>query len=107
MDLNVLFEQAYADRNDMDESEIRSHRMSNGSYDVYPLARCFRWFCAGFESNTGDKIQILGYLSNKGVLSAQQSKGVFFNTTQTDAKSVAVYIKQSNTLKTGENHGKQ
>ncbi len=107
MDLRDLFESFYSDQHNLTIEDVKGWRMGNGSYGLPGIASAFRCFRAGFEINPTEKFQILGYLSNKGVLSAQQSKGVFFNNTQTDSKSVAVYIKQSNTHKTGENHEKQ
>ena len=107
MDLRDSFEAWYCDQHNVTPDDVKGWRMINGSYALPGIASAFRCFRAGFEINPTEKFQILGYLSNKGVLSAKQSKGVFFNNTQMDAKCVAVYIKQSNTNKTGENHEKQ
>ncbi len=107
MDLRDSFEAWYCDQHNLTPEDVKDWRMGNGSYGLPGIASAFRCFRAGFEINPTEKFQVLGYLSNKGVLSARQSKGVFFNASQTDAKPVAVYIKQSNTHKTGENHEKQ
>lgn len=102
MDIHELFERHYSDHNDTTAENVKSCRLSNGSYNNLPIARAFRMFKAGFESNTAHKLQILGYLSNKGVLSASQSRAAFFNANQTDTKHVPVFIEVSDIHKTGE-----
>jgi hypothetical protein len=102
MDLRDLFEQHYADQNELDLAEVRATRLGPDSYLLPTIARAFRYFCAGFEANQADKLRILGYLSNKGVLSAETGKGAFFAKSATDAKHVAVYVKQCEAHKTGD-----
>lgn len=102
MSIYEEFEQHFSDMHDCYPEHIKAHRLSNGSYNEAHIATAFRYFRAGFESNTGHKLQILGYLSNKGVLSASQSRAAFFNANQTETKCVAVYIKQCEAHKTGD-----
>lgn len=102
MTIHDLFEQHYSDHNDTTVENVRSCRLSNGSYNNLPIARAFRMFKAGFEANQGDKLQVLGYLSSNGVLSASLSKVATFSSTRTKTYCAAVYVKQSTDHKTGE-----
>lgn len=102
MDIYELFEQTFADMHDCYPEDIKPFRMQNGSYSKANIATDFRYFKAGFDANQGDKLRVLGYLSHKGVLSASQARAAFFAKTQTDTKCVPVYVKQSDTHKTGE-----
>jgi len=102
MDIHELFEGYYSDHNDTTAENVKSCRLSNGSYNNLPIARAFRMFKAGFEANHGEKMQVLGYLSSNGVLSASLSKVAAFREDRTDTYCAAVYIKQCDTLKTGD-----
>lgn len=102
MNIHELFERHYSEHNDTTTENVRSCRMSNGSYNNLPIARAFRMFKAGFESNQGDKMQLLGYLSKKGSSSASQGRAAFFYTKRTGNATEAVYVKQCDTHKTGD-----
>lgn len=107
MDIHELFEQHYSDHNDTTADNVRSCRMSNGSYNNLPIARAFRMFRAGFEANTGDKLKILGYLNEKDLEWIERGDEVSFAAVPTQWEQIPVYVKQCDTHKTGENHEKQ
>lgn len=102
MDLRDLFEQHVEHTTELTAEFAKSHRLSNGSYDNPKLSTAFLWFCAGFRAHPNDKLRVLGYLSNKGVISASQSRAAFFNANQTATKHVPVFIEVSDIHKTGE-----
>lgn len=102
MDLREAFEAFYCDQHNLTMEDVKGWRMGNGSYQLPGIASAFRCFRAGFEMNTSDKLRVLGYLSHKGIMSAEEGKGAFFAKSATDAKCVTVYVKQCDTPKTGE-----
>lgn len=102
MTIHEIFEQHYADQYDTTPEIVASCRLSNGSYNNLPIARAFRMFRAGFEANKSEKMQVLGYLSKKGALSASEGKAAMFYTARSHTVTEAIYIKQSEAHKTGE-----
>lgn len=102
MTIHELFEPFYAEHNGITVEAIQICRLSNGSYNNLSIARCFRMFKAGFEANEGGKMQFLGYLSKKGSLSASQGRAAFFYTRRTRNATQAVYVKQCDDHKAGE-----
>ena len=102
MNIHELFEQYYSEHNAIRIDVVSGCRLSNGSYNNLSIARAFRSFQAGFEANTGDKLQILGYLSNVGALRASQGSAAYFKKTPSGSACVPVYVKQCDTHKTGE-----
>lgn len=102
MTIQDMFETAYAENNDTTAENVKSCRLSNGSYNNLPIARAFRMFKAGFESNSGDKLQVLGYLSKKGAQSASQGRAAMFYARPTRNATQPVYVKQCEDHKTGE-----
>lgn len=102
MNIQELFEDFYASHNDTTPEIVASCRLSNGSYNNLPIARAFRMFKAGFEANKSEKVQVLGYLSKKGLLSASEGKAVMFYKTRSQTATEAIFVKQSEAHKTGE-----
>lgn len=102
MTIHELFELHYSDQNETTVENVKSCRMSNGSYNNLPIARAFRMFKAGFEANAGGKMQFLGYLSKKGSQSASQGRAAMFYARCTRNATQAVYVKQCDDLKEGE-----
>lgn len=94
MTIHELFERHYADQNDTTPEIVKSCRMENGSYNNLPIARAFRMFRAGFEANTGDKMRLIGYLSDKGLFAADQGKAAGFQKSRSKNAPHAVYVKQ-------------
>ena len=107
MDIHELFEQHYSDHNDTTAENVKSCRLSNGSYNNLPIARAFRMFKAGFEANQGEKVQLLGYLSDIGALRASQGSAAYFKKTPSGSACVPVYTKQCEPLKLEMKHEKQ
>lgn len=99
MTIHELFEQHYADQNDTTEEIVRACRMVNGSYNNLPIARAFRMFRAGFEMNSGDKMRLVGYLSDKGVDSASAGQTAAFQKKRSKNAPHAMYVKQCEPLK--------
>lgn len=109
MTINELFEKHFADQNDIPAEEVKANRLTNGSYKCLMYSRAFRNFKAGFDAGNArfdaentEKMQVLGYMTHKGVLNALSRKGAFFAENQTDAKCVPVFINERNAPKTGE-----
>lgn len=100
MNIQETFEVHYADYNDTTVENVKSCRLSNGSYNNLPIARAFRMFKAGFEANKSEKMQILGYLSKKGALSASEGRAAMFCKTPNKTATEAIFIKQSEDHKT-------
>lgn len=93
MTIQDIFECYYSDQHSIMVESVKSFRLGNGSYSLPNIARAYRNFKAGFEANSGGSLRIIGFLSHKGLKSASESKGVFFNSAQTQAKCIAVYVK--------------
>jgi hypothetical protein len=102
MTIHELFEQHYAEQTGTEPYLIRYKLMCNGSYGEAHIATAFRYFKAGFEANQPVKLQFLGYLSRKGVHSASQGRAAFFYTRRTPNATEAVYVKQYDDHKTGD-----
>ena len=102
MTIHELFERHYAEHNGIKIEAISSCRLSNGSYNNLPIARAFRMFKAGFEANQGEKVQVLGYLSNKDLELVRDGDQVSFAMKPTQWEPIAVFVKQSEPLKTGD-----
>lgn len=99
MTIQELFERHYADHNDTTPEAVRACRMENGSYNNLPIARAFRMFRAGFEANYGDKIQLIGFLSEKGLIAAKEGNTAVFQKKLSKNAPHAVYFKQCDTHK--------
>lgn len=99
MDIHELFETHYAQHNDTTAENVKSCRLSNGSYNNLLIARAFRMFQAGFNANPASKMQVLGYLSNKGTQSASEGRAAFFYVRRTRNATQAVYVQQGDSHK--------
>jgi hypothetical protein len=91
--LHELFETEYADRFGMLPSEVKAARLGPDSYNSLSLARCFRFFCAGFEANDGGKMRVIGYMSKKGVQEAGVSAAVQISQIPTKSRTIEVFVK--------------
>lgn len=100
MTIQELFERHYADQNDTTADIVKACRMENGSYNNLPIARAFRMFRAGFEANYGDKIQFVGFLSEKGLIAAKAGLAAGFQKTRSKSAPHAMYVKQCDAHKT-------
>jgi hypothetical protein len=101
-DIRELFEIEYADRFGMLPSEVKTARLGENSYNSLTIARCFRFFCAGFNKNVGPKLQFLGYSSKKSI-SEISHKGVMFITQIPNKSSIyEVFVNQPDITNTGE-----
>lgn len=107
MNIHELFEQYYSEHNAIRIDVVSGCRLSNGSYNNLPIAKAFRSFRAGFEAKSDSEMQILGYLSEIGALRASQGSAAYFKKSASGSACIPVYVNQSETHKTGENHGKQ
>lgn len=101
MDIYELFERSYADQTGESAEWIKGFRMRNGSYALAKISAAFRYFKAGFEANQGEKMQVLGFLSPNGVLSAHLEKCSSFKAKRTDTYFVPVYVKDCDALNKG------
>lgn len=95
MNLHELFEAEYADRFGMLPSEVKAARLGDDSYNSLSLARCFRFFCAGFKANDGGKMRVIGYMSNKGVQEVGVSAAVQISQIPTKSRTIEVMVKES------------
>lgn len=102
MNIHELFEQHCEDQLDISADIIRESRLTNGSYSHPRYAIAFRMFKAGFEANHGEKMQILGYLSNTGALREGYKGAIYLHRNQVRDTEVEVYVKQCDALNKGE-----
>lgn len=92
MNINDWFEQVYSDMKDMPIERVKAYRMINGSYSIAEIATAFRWFKACSESFSGEKMRVLGYLSQKGAEMAQKGQPASFKVERSGRACVAVYV---------------
>lgn len=107
MDIHELFEQHYSDHNDTTAENVKSCRLSNGSYNNLPIARAFRMFKAGFEANQGEKMRVIGYLSEKEVQDAEHGEETYLCKIPMPGVRIEVFVKQCDPLKLEMKHEKQ
>ena len=107
MDIHELFEGYYSDHNDTTAENVKSCRLSNGSYNNLPIARAFRMFKAGFLANQGENMHVIGYLTQKSSKSGGKGVLVVLHDKPSGAASTAVYAKQCEPLKLEMKHEKQ
>lgn len=93
-DIREIFEIVYADRFGMLPSEVKAARLGPDSYNSLSLARCFRFFCAGFEANNGGGLRIIGYMSKKGVDEVGVSAAVQISQIPTKSRAIEVFVKE-------------
>jgi hypothetical protein len=93
MDIRELFEQQYADRFDMTPAEVKAARLGDDSYNSLTIARCFRFFCAGFRANDSGKLRVIGYISNKSAENAYASSTIFIAQKPTKTTCCALLVK--------------
>ena len=103
-DIRELFETEYSDRFGMLQSEVKAARLGKDSYNSLSLARCFRFFCAGFHANNGGNLRIIGYMSKKGIDEVGVSAAIQIAQIPTKARIYEVFIKQGSTINSGDNH---
>lgn len=101
-DIRELFEAEYADRFGMLPEEVKAARLGKDSYNTLTIARCFRFFCAGFEANSGENLRVIGYISNESIEFAIKDSSGLVSQKKTKAKAFEVYVKQI--INTGDNH---
>lgn len=94
MDIRELFEKEYADRFGMTAEEVKAARLGPDSYNALTMARCFRFFCAGFGSNDGGDMRVIGYMSRKGVDEVGVSAAVQISQIPTKTRVIEVFVRR-------------
>lgn len=107
MTIHDLFERHYSGQCQINIYAIRECRLNNGSYNNLSMAIAFRMFKAGFEANQGEKMHVIGYLTQKSSKSGGKGVLVVLHDKPSGAASTAVYTKQCDPLKLEMKHEKQ
>ena len=103
MTIQELFEQRWADLHDVPVESMPQYRWKDREgYRLPGMAKGFRMFCAGFEANQGEKMQVLGYLSLNNAQKLLDGKMSSVRKEQADTHPVAIYAKQCEPLKPGD-----
>lgn len=107
MTTHELFEAHFSDMHDCEPEHIKKYRMINGSYSKADIATAFRYFSAGFEADQGEKMHVIGYLTQKSSKSGGKGVLVVLHDKPSGTASTAVYAKQCEPLKLEMKHEKQ